>query len=130
MDTLDAILEALTWAALPAGVLLLMAAMVMRALDGTWKLTSVLLDDTPEGRVARWFGDDGRVGAARLSAEQARALAGQDDAEVFTRSGVPDRIRLTPRSPAVRAVTLLAAGLVAFGAASWLTSLLLLFIRG
>ena len=130
MDTLDAVLEVLTWTAIPAGLLLLLAATVMRVVDGTWTLTPVLLDDAPQGRVARWFGDDGRVGEARLSPEQAHALAGQDAADVFTRSGVTDRIRLTPRSPAVRGVTLLAAGLLRFGAASWLSSLVLLFVRG
>lgn len=130
MDTLDAVLEVFTWAALPSGLLLLLIAVAMRVADGTWRLTPVLLDDSPDGLVARWFGADGRVGAAVLTHDQARALEGQDAADVYTRAGVTDRIRLTAGSPAVRAVTLLAAGLLTFGMASWVTSLVLIFIRG
>ncbi len=130
MDAFDAVVEILMWAGLGAGVLALIVAVGIRLADGTWMPTSAVLEDGETGRVARWFGHDGVVGEAPLTPEQERALAGVDAADVYTRPGVPDRIRLTKGSPAARAVALLGIGLVLLGTAAAVASLVALFAAG
>jgi hypothetical protein len=80
--------------------------------------------------MVRWFDEDGGVNEAHLSHEQERHIAGKDMADIFYRRGSRGRMRLTQRSPAVRAVSLLALGLVGLGVLSLATSLILLFARG
>lgn len=123
---IDALIEIFTWVGIGAGLLLGLVALILRIVDGTWVPVHVLLEDGPTGRVARWF-DRGGVGEAALTHEQERTLAGKDAADVFARRG---RIRLTHGSPGVRAVALLAGGMLALGLIALATSWVLLFVRG
>ena len=75
---------------------------IVRVADGTWVPAQIVIGEDEHGRIARWFGDDGQVGQARLSHEQDHALAGKETAHAFVRSGRGDRVRLTPGSPAVQ----------------------------
>ena len=70
------------------------------------------------------------MNAAQLTHEQATALAGKEMADIFYRRGRANRMRLTHGSPAVRAVGLLAAGLLGLGVAAMVLSGILLFARG
>lgn len=130
MHALDALLETFTWVGFGAGLLLLLVALLVRLADGTWQSTHVMIEDGPHGRVAHWFAVDGGVGAALLAPDQEKALAGRDEADVFTRVGVLDRIRLGKGSPAVRAFTILSVALIGVGAVSVVGSLIQLFARG
>ena len=78
----------------------------------------------------RWFDEDGAVNEAYLSHEQEHALAGKDMADLFYRRGSYGRMRLTQGSPLVRAVALLAAGLIGLGLVALILSWVLLFMRG
>ena len=51
-------------------------------------------------------------------------------ADIFVRRGSLNRMRLTQGSPAVRAVALLAGGMLALGVVALVTSLVMLFARG
>ncbi len=126
-NALDALAEVFTWVGLGVGAFVAGVALVLYLFDGTWHPTHVVIDDSGDGPVARWFGEDGVVGQARLSHEQAHALAGKDEADVFVKRG---RLRLTQGSPLVRATTRIALGLVALGIVALVTSWVLLFARG
>lgn len=127
---IDALAEIFSWVGLGLGALLAGIALVMYLLDGTWLPTRAVVEDTEHGRLVRWFDEDGGVNEAHLTHEQERAVGERDMADIFYRRGYRARMRLTQGSPAVRAVALLAGGLVALGVISLVASLVLLFVRG
>jgi len=126
---MDAILEIFTWVGFGGVVLFGLLALVARLADGSWVGAQVVIADDPEGRIARWFGYEGRVGAARLTHEQDRALAGRETADVFVRLGRHDRLRLTKGSPLVRLLAWLTIGFLGLGVLAAAGSLVLLFAR-
>lgn len=130
MHAVDALLETFTWVGFSGGILFLLVALVVHLADGSWMPTHVLLEDSPRGRIARWFAADGAVGAAHLTHEQEKALAGRQDADAFTRAGVSDRFRLERRSPAARAFLILGVALVGVGLVSVTGSIVQMFVRG
>ncbi|MAP62515.1 MAG: hypothetical protein CMH34_01940 [Microbacterium sp.] len=125
----DTVAEIFAWLGFGLGALVSGVALVLYLVDGTWRPVHVVIDDAAEGRVARWFGDDG-VGQAVLSAEQLREIGDADTADAFARQGSRDRLRLTVHSPLVRAVTWFAVGFLAVGAASVTVSVVMIFVRG
>lgn len=126
---IDAILEIFTWVGLGAGAFVALIAVVARVADGSWAPAQAVIADDVDGRIARWFGHEGRVGSARLTHEQDKALAGRETADVFVRLGRDDRLRLTKGSPLVRLLTWLAIGLGAVGVIAAAGSLILLFVN-
>jgi len=127
----DAILEIFSWVGLGLGAVLAVIALVMRLADGTWLPVSAFVEPAAgEGRVVRWFGEDGSANEAPLTPEQDRAVGDRDTADVFVRRGARNRMRLTAGSPAVRAVGLLAVGILSVGVVALAASLVLLFVRG
>lgn len=126
---IDAILEIFTWVGLGMGVLVGVITLIVRIADGSWVAAQIVIGEDDHGRIARWFGDDGKVGQARLSHEQDHALAGKETAHAFVRRGRSDRVRLTQGSPAVRNLSWLTIGLFALGALAAVGSLLMLFVR-
>jgi len=129
-DALDALVEVFTWVGLGLGALLAGVALVMYLFDGTWLPVRAVVEDSEQGRLVRWFDEDGTVNEAHLSHEQEHALAGKNMADVFYRRGSVGRMRLSQSSPAVRAVALLAAGLIGLGVVAIILSWVLLFARG
>lgn len=129
-ETIDALVEIFSWVGFGIGALLAAFALLLRLLDGTWLPARAVVETVPDGRVVRWFDDDGGVNEALLTHEQEHAIGGKDMADIFYRRGVRDRMRLTHGSPAVRAVALLAVGLLALGVIASTVSLVLLFLRG
>lgn len=126
----DAVVEVFSWVGFGLGALLAGVALVIYLFDGTWLPVRAVVEDSEHGRLVRWFDEDGDVNEAPLSHEQEHALAGKDMADIFYRRGSLGRMRLTQGSPAVRAVALLAAGLVALGVVALVLSWVLLFVRG
>ncbi|MET0812910.1 MAG: hypothetical protein ABWY03_07630 [Microbacterium sp.] len=125
---IDAIFEIFTWVGLGAGAFVAIIAVIAKLVDGTWVPAQAVIADDPEGRIARWFGHEGRVGSTRLTHEQEKELAGRETADVFVRLGRDDRMRLTKRSPFVRLLTWLAIGLGAVGVLAAAGSVLMLFV--
>lgn len=129
-ETIDALVEIFSWVGFGVGALLAALALLLRLLDGTWLPARAVVETESDGRVVRWFDDDGGVNQALLTHEQEHAIGEKDMADIFYRRGARNRMRLTPRSPAVRAVALLAVGLLALGVIASVVSLILLFARG
>jgi len=130
MSAVDAIVEIFTWIGFGAGALFAGVALVLYIADGTWVPLRAVIDDLGDRRVARWFDPEGGVGEATLSPADDEALGHADSADVFVRVGSLDRMRLSRRSPAVRAFALLAFGLVGVGVAGLVVSLVTLFAAG
>ncbi len=127
---LDAIIEIFSWAGFGLGALLAVIALLVFVFDGTWMPVRAVVEDAEQGRLVRWFDEDGGVNEARLTHEQEREIGPKDMADIFYRRGSQNRMRLTQGSPAVRAIALLAAGLLALGVIALAASLILLFVRG
>lgn len=127
---LDAVIEIFTWVGLGAGILLGLVALIVKLADGTWLPARAIVEHEDDASLVRWFDADGGVNAAYLSHEQAREVRGQEMADIFYRRGSANRMRLTQGSPAVRAVALLAGGLLALGIVATILSWVLLFVRG
>ena len=73
----DTVAEIFAWLGFGVGTLVAGLALILYLVDGTWRPVRIVIDDAPEGRVARWFGDDG-VGQAVLTAEQEQARKGEE----------------------------------------------------
>ena len=129
-QVIDALAEIFSWVGFGLGALLAGIALIMYLFDGTWVPVKAVIEESPHGRVARWFDDEGGVGEAHLSHEQEHEIGDADMADVFVRRGSRNRMRLTQSSPAVRAVARLAVGLLALGLIALATSLIMLFVRG
>lgn len=130
MDAVEAVAEIFTWIGFGAGAALAGVALIAYLLDGTWLPARAAVEPTDSGPVARWFDEDGGVNEAPLTHEQEHEIGDADWAEVFVRRGSRNRMRLTRRSPLVRAMALLAAGLIGVGAVALILSLVLLFAAG
>ncbi len=126
----DAVVEIFSWVGFGLGALAAGIALVLYLFDGTWLPARAVVEDAEHGRLVRWFDEDGDVNEAHLSHEQEHALAGKDMADIFYRRGAMGRMRLTQGSPAVRAVSLIAAGLIGLGVVALILSWILLFARG
>lgn len=129
-EAIDALAEIFSWIGFGVGALLAGVALIMYLLDGTWVPVRGMVESSPHGRVVRWFDEDGGVGEAHLTHEQEHHLGDADMADIFVRRGSRNRMRLTQGSPAVRAVALLAGGMLALGVIALVTSLVMLFVRG
>ena len=129
-EAFDAVIEIFSWVGFGLGALLAGVALVIYLFDGTWLPVRAVVEESEHGRLVRWFDEDGRVNEAFLSHDQERALAGKDMADVFYRRGALGRMRLTQASPLVRAVALLAAGLIGLGVVALILSWVILFARG
>lgn len=126
---IDAILEIFTWAGFGGAAFVGLVAIIALVADGSWVAAQAVIGDEPGGRVARWFGVEGRVGAARLTHEQDHALAGRQTADVWVRLGRDDRMRLTKGSPLVRLLFWLTIGFLGIGILAAGGSLAVLFLR-
>lgn len=129
----DAVVEIFVWTGFGLGTLLALVALILHLVDGTWipvRGVVELLDDGHGGRhaVVRWFDESGAVNEASLTETERHHLGDKDMADIFYRRGWTNRMRLTPGSPAVRLIALLAAGLLGVGVVSLIVSGILLFV--
>ena len=127
---LDAVLEIFTWIGFGAGALLAGIALMAYLFDGTWVPVRAVVEPTEHGRVVRWFDENGGVNEAPLTHEQLEVVGEAGMYDIFARRGWNNRMRLTPRSPLVRSLALLAAGLIGLGVVALAASSILLFARG
>jgi hypothetical protein len=129
-QAIDALAEIFSWIGFGVGALLAGVALIMYLFDGTWVPVRAVVESTAHGRLVRWFDEDGGVGEAHLTHEQEHHIGDADMADIFVRRGSLNRMRLTQGSPAVRAVALLAVGMLSLGVVALVTSLVMLFVRG
>ena len=126
----DAVIEIFTWVGLGAGALLAGIALIAYLADGTWVPERAVVEMTEHGKVVRWFDEEGGVNEASLNPEQMAVVGDAGMYDLFARRGWNNRMRLTQRSPLVRALALLAAGLLGLGVIALVVSSVLLFVRG
>jgi hypothetical protein len=129
-QAIDALAEIFSWIGFGVGALLAGVALIMYVFDGTWLPVRAVVENGPDGRLVRWFDEEGGVGEAHLTHEQDHHIGDADMADIFVRRGSRNRMRLTQGSPAVRAVARLAIGMLALGVVALVTSLVMLFVRG
>jgi hypothetical protein len=129
-QAIDALAEIFSWIGFGVGALLAGIALIMYLFDGTWVPVRAVVEASEHGRLVRWFDEDGGVGEAHLTHEQEHHIGDADMADIFIRRGSRNRMRLTQGSPAVRAVALLAVGMLSLGVVALVTSLVMLFARG
>ena len=127
---LDAVIEIFTWIGFGAGALLAGVALIAYLFDGTWVPVRAVVEPTEHGKVVRWFDEDGGVNEAPLTHEQIAVVGDAGMYDIFARRGWSNRMRLTQRSPLVRSLALLSAGLIGLGVVALATSSILLFARG
>jgi hypothetical protein len=127
---IDAVIEIFTWVGFGAGALLAGIALVAYLLDGTWVPARAVVEPTEHGKVVRWFDEEGGVNEAPLTHEQLHVVGDAGMYDIFSRRGWNNRMRFTQHSPFVRAVALLAAGLIGLGVIALVASWVLLFMRG
>ena len=111
-QAIDALAEIFSWIGFGVGALLAGVALIMYLFDGTWVPVRGVVEASEHGRLVRWFDEDGGVGEAHLTHEQEHHIGDADMADIFIRRGSRNRMRLTQGSPAVRAVALLAVGML------------------
>ncbi len=124
----DAVLEIFTWVGLIGAVGLGLVALVLWALDGTWLSVEALVDHEADGTWVRWFDGDGEANSARVDDHTASMLADRDRAALWYRHGWRGRVRMTRRSPQLKAVTGLAVGLAVVGVGSAVISFAMMFL--
>jgi len=129
-NALDAVIEIFTWVGLGGGAVLAMVAVVLLLADGTWLPVRAVVEEVDGGRVVRWFDDQGGVNEAPLSAHDDAKVGSADMADIFYRRGSAHRMRLTRSSPVVRFVSLLSAGILGLGLLAFVSSIVVLFVRG
>ncbi|MBW9111330.1 hypothetical protein [Microbacterium ureisolvens] len=129
-QAIDVLAEIFSWIGFGVGALLAGVALIMYLFDGTWLPVRAVVENGPDGRLVRWFDEEGGVGEAHLTHEQDHHIGDADMADIFVRRGSRNRMRLTQGSPAVRAVARLAIGMLALGVVALVTSLVMLFVRG
>ncbi|HWM15169.1 MAG TPA: hypothetical protein VNP97_01145 [Microbacterium sp.] len=127
----DAVAEIFTWVGFGMGAFLAGVALVAYLFDGTWVPVRAFVETTEgTGRVVRWFDEDGGVNEAPLTYEQRQVVGDAEAYDIFARRGWRNRMRLTQHSPVVRAIALLAAGLIGLGVVALIVTLVMLFSRG
>ena len=129
-NALDAVIEIFTWVGLGAGTGLALLAVILLLADGTWMPVRAVVEDVDDGRVVRWFDDQGGVNEAPLSPHDDAKIGAADMADIYYRRGSLHRMRLTRSSPVVRFVSLLAAGILGLGTVAFILSIVVLFVRG
>ena len=129
-NVVDVVIELFTWVGLGVGLLLAIVALISYVADGTWIPVRAVVEDLGDHRVVRWFDEHGGVNEAPLSPHDDARIGTADMADIFARRGSRHRMRLTPSSPHLRFLTLLAAGVLGLGALAFAISIVLLFTRG
>jgi len=129
-DVIAAIADVFQWVGLVGAMLFALLALLTRLVDGTWLPARAVVEQIDDGRVVRWIDQDGGVNEAPLSAHDIARIGDRDMADIFSRRGWENRMRLTPRSPLVRVFTWLAIGLAALGVISFVGSLVLAAVAG
>lgn len=129
-NALDAVIEIFSWVGLGAGVLLALVALILFVADGTWLPARAVVEQLDGHRAVRWFDEHGGVNEAPLSAHDETKVGPSDMVDIFYRQGSAHRMRLTQKSPLVRFVSLLAAGVLGLGVLAFVLSIVLLFARG
>lgn len=126
---LDAVLEIFTWVGVLGAVLLGVAAGVLWVLDGTWLPVDAVVDRDDDAVWVRWIDADGDVNGVEVHGLDAESLGPRGTVTIWYRYGWRNRMRLTRRSPVLRAVLRSSVALVVLAGVSFAGSIALLLSR-
>lgn len=117
--TVDILFEIFTWIGLGGFLALAMAAVVVWAADGTWLPAEAIVDRDSGTPVLRWFDADGDANSAEPASADLATIGARATVPIWYRHGWRDRMRLTPRPPALRATMIGAGALLALAIVSF-----------
>ncbi|MWB98055.1 hypothetical protein [Agromyces seonyuensis] len=120
--------ELLSWIGLPLGLLLLIIVFVVHAFDGGWEDTEIVLVETPEGRIARWFAGN-EFFERTLHHDEARRIGDATEFPAYTARNSPSTMRLERRRPAMHLLRTLALLFLGIGFLGLVVSTAGLFIE-
>lgn len=126
--TVDVLLETFTWVGFLGAAGVGIVWLILLLVDGTWTPAQAVIEPGETGRVAHWFTAEGGVGRAVLTDADEVHLAGADEAVIYYRPGVDDRMRLVARSPLVRLTGWFTVGFLVVGALALVLSLVIMFM--
>lgn len=129
-DVVGLIAEVFTWIGVLGAMGLAFLALVARVADGSWASTRAVVEHTDEGALVRWFDDQGTVNEAPLNAHDLHIIGNRDMADIHYRVGWHNRMRLTPGSPAVRALVQLTFLMVGVAALAFAVGWIALIVEG
>ena len=112
--TVGLLAEIFTIVAFPTGVVLLIIALLIRAIRGGWFEVEALVD----GSELRWLGLDGTFNRQELTTDELTALGQNELRTVYCRTSAPSRAHLEPvahdeKALRVLGVVFLGVGVVA-----------------
>jgi hypothetical protein len=107
------IAELFTWLGLLTGVIVLLAGLVVRLLEGTWLTAEADVAEIDGDLQLAWLADDGQVYRRFLDPEERHAVGAVDRVTVHYRHDRPLRAHLDKRTHGSRVLVLL--GLILTG---------------
>ncbi|WP_292830978.1 hypothetical protein [Microbacterium sp.] len=128
--TVDVLFEIFSWVGLGGFLVLGAAAVILWALDGTWMPAEAIVDRDSGEPILRWFDGDGDANSAVPASADLVALSSRTTVTIWYRHGWRDRMRLTPRRPALRAVMIGAAAMLALATVAFVAGWVLLAAAG
>lgn len=126
----DILLEIFTWIGLGGFLALSAVAVILWAADGTWLPADAIVDRDGDDPVLRWFDGDGDANSAVPAITDHAVIGSRATVPIWYRHGWRDRMRLTPRSPALRAAILGAGAMLALAIVTFVAGLIVLAAAG
>ena len=123
LDVVGIVAETLSWIGLGAGLLLAVAALLIRLYDGSWHPATIVLLDGDRGPIARWILEDG-IHQRPLTPAEIAALGSAEVHRAYVSTRDPGWMRLHRTAAAVRVVPRLALIFLGVGALGWVVSLI------
>ncbi len=120
-DVVGVVAETLSWIGLGIGLLLAVAALLLRLYDGSWKPATIVILEAERGPVARWILDDG-IHERPLTAAEAHALGSAEVHHAYVSTRDSGWMRLHRTASSLHVMPRLALIFLGVGALGWLVS--------
>ncbi len=131
IDALSLITEVLSWIGVVAGIVLVVAGYIRRAVFTGWQQTlGVVVIDGRGERVYRWLGDDGVLYEAPAHDDETQVLEPGDDVTVYVNPRDPSVGRVEDPSHEGRALRTTGWILLGLGVVAIVVQFALLFVAG
>ncbi len=121
--------EVLTWVGFAVGALALFIRLIVKAVEGTWIRTQVVLTEESDGTRVRWVAHDGAIRERRLDASELHQVTADDEPEMYYRWRSPDRIRVDAVSHPSRILLFVGLIFIGVGVVAIILSIVLLIIE-
>lgn len=130
-DIVGLLSEVFTWVGFAGGAGILLLALVMSIVDGTWLPARGAVErEAGEHPMVRWIDEEGRVNEAALSPSEERAIGADDMIDLWYQRGWIGRMRLHRGSRHVKSLLGVAALLIGVGAVATVIQFVALAMAG